>query len=119
MSTRNKAVAQYEGKTLLAKYSSISYAAYLTETQPAHIGKVANGLRNTAGGYVWNFTGSTKRLSKNVPGVLQIDNDTDDIVAVYRDVDTASNLSGFSSTKINNVLSGVSKTVSGYRFLAV
>ncbi len=118
MSTRNKAVAQYEGKTLLAKYPSIANAAFLTETQPAHIGKVASGLRNTAGGYVWNFTGSTKRLSKNVPGILQIDNETDDVVAVYRDVDTASTLSGLSVAKITRVLSGAGKTVSGYRFLA-
>jgi len=118
MSNRNKSVAQYEGKTLLAKYTSIANAAFLTEAQPAHIGKVANGLRNSAGGYGWKFTNNSNRLSKNVPGILQIDTDTDEVVAVYRDVDTAATLSGLSATKINRVLTGSSKSVSGYTFLA-
>lgn len=112
----SKAVAQYNGKELLAKYTSIANAAFLSEAQPAHIGKVASGIRTTAGGYSWKFTNSTDRLSKGVSGIRQLDAETGELLAVYRDVTTASAMSGLSESQISKVLAGSRRTVDGYTF---
>ena len=109
-------VAQYDGKSLVAKYASISVASTMNGVQNAHIGKVANGLRNTAGGFVWkslnNFNGT---LSPRCVGIVQTDRDGN-ILAAYADLATAANLTGISESKISAVLLGTRRSVNGYIF---
>lgn len=112
MSTRP--VAMYEGKTLVAKYTSIAYAAEMTGTQPAHIGKVANGLRESAGGYGWKSLKTFgSKLSPKRPGIAQCTKDGD-VIAVYADADTASSLTGIKTNQINDVVKGSKSSAGGY-----
>jgi DNA endonuclease I-HmuI-like, NUMOD-like domain len=114
MSNRNIAVSQYNGKKLVAKYRSITEAAEMTGVQPAHIGKVANGIRNTAGGFSWKSTKTFSPKMKN--GVTQ--SDSTGAIAVYADLDLASSFSGVTRKSIDKVLSGKGKMAGGYLWSA-
>lgn len=115
MSTKTP-VAQYEGKTLLAKYSTIATASTLNGIQPAHIGKVANGLRNTAGGFSWkSLSRFNGKLSPKHTGLVQSDLEGN-VLAVYADVDTAAALTGINAKTISSVVSGSRRSVNGYIF---
>lgn len=110
-----KQVAQYVGNKMVARYFSITDAATLTSTQRAHIGKVCNGIRKTAGGSTWKYT----RINGSklpVGSVIQYDVTTGDAVAVFANLNTASEILGIPSAKIERVLSGASKKVNGYTF---
>ena len=110
MSKKSIAVSQYQGNKLIAKYRSITEAATLTGVQPAHIGKVASGIRKTAGGFSWksmkSFTGKMKS------GVTQ--SDANGVVAVYANPDIAAKISGVRASAINNALSGKRRTAGGF-----
>jgi len=110
MSNRNVAVSQYEGKTLVAKYRSISEAANTTGVQPAHIGKVTNGIRKSAGGFSWKSLNSFSGKMKS--GVTQ--SDSSGILAVYASPDLAAKFTGVRLSAINKVLSGSGKSAGGY-----
>lgn len=119
MNTNLKPVSQYDvSGNLIARYPSIAVAAFLSEVQPAHIGKVAAGLRTTAGGYTWKTNSRfTRKLTATNPGILQIDvENDDDLLAVYSDVETASLMSGLTEVQIARVLAGVQATIDGYTF---
>lgn len=113
MSNKNVPVAQYEGGTLLAKYPSITDASALTGTQRAHIGKVASGIRKTAGGFAWksmkNFTG---RLSPRNAGITQMDR-SGNVLAVYANVGAASRVTGIAEGRIEKVLVGNGRVAGG------
>lgn len=110
MSKKSIAVSQYEGKKLVAKYRSIAEAASLTGVQPAHIGKVANGLRNTAGGFNWKSMKTFSSKMKN--GVTQTD--SKGVLAVYADADIAARYTGVRASAISKALSGKSRTAGGF-----
>jgi DNA endonuclease I-HmuI-like, NUMOD-like domain len=118
MNTNLKPVSQYRDGVLIARYPSIAVAAFLSETQPAHIGKVAAGLRETAGGFYWEFAQSFGvNLTRTNSGLSQIDLENDgSVVALYDSIETAALMSGLTITQINKVLSGNRKSVDGYTF---
>ena len=107
-------VAQYEGTTLLAKYPSISMAATTTKTQPAHIGKVTNGLRPKAGGYQWkSMKAFNGKLSTKLDGVVQTSL-SGDIIGVYANAEVAATITGVNLKQLNKVLSGNGKRAGGF-----
>lgn len=95
MATKQKAVSQYEGKTRVATFASIAVAAELTGAQRAHIGKVANGIRNTASGYVWR---NAKGTSKKDQVVLMNDGS---VVATFPSIEALSLVTGTSVKEIS------------------
>ena len=111
-----KAVAQYLDGVLVAKYPSIATASLLTETQSAHIGKVAGGLRKTAGGSAWKFTRFDGQLAKTTTGLKQMDAITGEVLAIFRDETIASEVLGISVKQIVRVLGDSRRSVQGYTF---
>ncbi len=119
MNTNLKPVSQFRDGVLIARYPSIAVAAFLSETQPAHIGKVASGLRETAGGSTWRFDRVFKtRLTKSNLGITQVDLEDGGgtVIALYDSVQTAAIMSGLSVRQINAVMIGERKSVDGYSF---
>jgi len=118
MNTNLKPVSQYRDGVLIARYPSIAVAAFLSDTQPAHIGKAASGLRESAGGFGWQFDGIFKeRFTRSNPGVTQIDlEDGGTVIALYDSVSTAATMSGVSELQIDRVMHGDRKSVGGYIF---
>lgn len=115
---KTKVVSQYENGKLIARYSSITTAASIVGAQPAHIGKVAAGKRNTAAGYSWKYTPSlSDRLTKARKGVTQLDTDGN-VVAVYESAELAATLTGIKLERINKVLAGNSRSAGGYSWVA-
>ncbi|MDH5766619.1 MAG: hypothetical protein OEZ38_11445 [Gammaproteobacteria bacterium] len=113
---RSIPVAQYDGKTLVAKYRNITLAAEMSGAQPAHIGKVTNGVRNTAGGFHWKtLTSFDGKLSNKRTGIVQKDTGGN-VLAVYSDLDAAAYMTGISKDKIEAVMEGTKRSVSGYIF---
>lgn len=113
-----KVVNQYslEG-VLLARYPSLSNASTFSEAQVAHIGKVVNGKRTTAGGYSWKTINSLGTvLTGKVRGVQQIDVLSGEIVAIYNSLETSSLMSGITSSKIQRSIDGRGAP-EGYRFV--
>jgi hypothetical protein len=107
-------IAQFSGSRLVAKYPSITEASLITSTQKAHIGKVANGLRKSAGGYQWkHLKNFTNRLSPRNAGIAQLSKDGS-VLAVFADVATASALTGVSEARITKVVLGSGRVAGGY-----
>lgn len=112
-----KPVNQYDGGRLVARYRSLTDASLLSEAQSAHIGKVASGLRETAGGFAWKFARKfSSGLTPNAPGIKQIDTDLGEVIAVYRDIDVAAEMTGFTKSEISRVLKKSGRTVRGFSF---
>ena len=109
-------VTQYLAGKAVAKYPSIAIASRFTKTQPAHIGKVANGKRNLAGGFSWksNKTFGTRFSPKNA-GIAQLDK-TGTIMALYESAEMASTLSGVTLKGINKVVTGNGNIAGGFRW---
>jgi len=109
----SKAVSQYENGKLIAKYYSISFASYLTDVQQAHIGKVAMGKRNSAGGYKWKYNGNfNARLTPSTKGITQLDSDGE-AMAVFANSSVASELTGIKESTIKAAV-GKNKSAGGY-----
>lgn len=115
---KTKIVSQYEEGKLIARYASIKTAATVVGAQPAHIGKVAAGKRNTAAGYGWKYTTKlSDRLTKARKGVSQLDSDGN-VVAIYESANLAASLTGIKLDRINKVLAGTSRSAGGYTWVA-
>lgn len=111
---QKKVVSQYSGKTLLARYSSIAVAADFVGAQPAHIGKVAAGKRNSAGGFQWKYSNTiSDKLTRSRKGITQF-NDAGDIVAVYESVETAAKITGMTAKRIAKALGSKTGKAGGY-----
>ena len=111
MSKLRKAVSMYEGKTLLAKFASMSLASELNAIDRSDIGKVVNGKRQSAGGYSWK---STRLTALKADGsVSQYDADNN-LIATFNDVALASTITGVRASDINKTVSGKRKTAGGF-----
>lgn len=119
---KSKVVSQYNGTHLIAKYSTVALASELNDVQPSHVGKVANGLRNTAGGFRWRFP-KTVNLSRGLSsvnrGIGQIDVETGEIVAVYESIDMASTITGFRRASINNSTTKLGRSAGGFGWVVL
>jgi len=106
-------IAQYnKNGELLAKYASLSEAAYWTSTQVAHIGKVANGKRKTAGGFGWKHTNTIETLTNNTKGIRQTD-EAGNTIAVYSTPEFAASMTEVSAKRIMAAVSSKRK-LAGY-----
>lgn len=114
--TNSVRVAQYDKDgELLAKYASLTEAAYWTETQIAHIGKVCNGKRKFAGGFVWKSdTAAMSALTNSTNGIRQTDL-AGNIVAVYATTEIASTMTEISSKRIATAVKNARK-MEGYHW---
>jgi len=115
-----KVVSQYVGNRLVAKYNSVTTASGLTSVQQAHIGKVANGIRTTAGGYAWSFPKTTdlaKGLTRKNRGIGLMDSHGN-LVSIFENVDTASEILGYTTSRISNSLMN-NKRVRGLVFVSL
>ncbi len=107
-------VSQYLGGKLVAKYPSIALASSLTNVQPAHIGKVANGLRKTAGGFSWKSSKKfSNKFTSKLFGVSQLDLNGN-VLAIYESALSASTATGVSEKTINKVILGKSSRAGGF-----
>lgn len=110
-------ISQYNTKgKLLARYSSISAAATLSETDQSHISKVARGKRSMAGGYTWKYynrslTPTSKFTPKN-EGVRALDANGN-LVAVFATPEIAATLLGTKAGSITKAR-GTKRMVGGY-----
>jgi len=114
---KNVQVAQFnKNGELLAKYASLTEAAYWSEAQVAHIGKVANGKRKTAGGFIWKNVGKTALtpFTTRTVGVRQTDEDGN-IVAVYATPEIAATMTSISAKRITKAMTSKRKTA-GYNW---
>jgi len=116
LNKKNVQIAQYnKNGELLAKYASITEAAYWSETQVAHIGKVASGKRKTAGGFIWkNAPAALSPLTARTLGVRQTDLDGN-IVAVYSTPEFAAKMTAISAKRITKAIAS-SRKMDGYNW---
>jgi len=116
LNKKNVQIAQYnKNGELLAKYASITEAAYWSETQVAHIGKVANGKRKTAGGFIWkNAPAALSPLTAREVGIRQTDTDGN-LVAVYATPEFAATMTDISAKRITAAVKS-GRMVSDYRW---
>jgi len=117
LNKKNVQIAQYnKNGDLLAKYASITEAAYWSETQVAHIGKVANGKRKTAGGFIWKNVGQTALtpLTARIVGIRQTDTNGD-LVAVYATPEIAANMTQISAKRITKAMNS-NRKIAGYNW---
>ncbi|MBT8449171.1 MAG: hypothetical protein KJO69_05750 [Gammaproteobacteria bacterium] len=109
-------VTQYRNGKAIAKYPSITVASRFTKVQPAHIGKVAAGRRNTAGGFSWKSSKSfTDRFSPRNAGVSMMNKDGQ-VLATYASAEIASEMSGVALKGITKVITGAGRIAGGYRW---
>lgn len=108
-------IAQFDksGK-IIARYMSLSEASTRTGVQVAHIGKVANGKRLSAGGFVWkHVTGNMDKLNRTTRGIRQTTKDGI-TVAIFSDADTAASMvKGVTAKRIITAITS-DKIVAGY-----
>jgi hypothetical protein len=120
----SKTITQYDGRKIVARYSTIMTASRVTGTDQSHISKVARGVRNTAGGYKWRYArGNIFNSLKRPGGVVQLDK-TGNIVAIYSDMNYAAQLSGSNIDRIADsmysyYMTGRGRIVKGYRFVPI
>lgn len=109
-------VAQFnKDGDLLAKFQSLTEAALRSGTQVSHIGKVVNGKRKTAGGYIWaEAKRPSDKLTARTAGIRQTDKDGF-VIAVYADAEIAASMNKASAKRIMSALS-TNKIVAGYRW---
>lgn len=110
-------ISQYDDKgKLLARYTSISNAATLSETDQSHISKVARGKRNMAGGYGWKYYGRsltpTSKFTPKNQGVKALDLNGN-LVAVFANSEVAAAVTGAKATSIEKAM-GTARKVKGY-----
>lgn len=103
---------------LINSYKSLKEASEITGISCAHISSVANGKRNSAGGFFWsysneiNFNAKRPRLNGNIH---QFDL-TGKYLKTYSSIKEASEFSGASSGHISSVISGKEIQASGYQW---
>ena len=116
LNKKNVQIAQYnKNGDLLAKYASITEAAYWSDTQVAHIGKVANGKRKTAGGFIWKAApAALSPLTARDLGVRQTDADGK-LVAVYSTPEFAETMTEISAKRITAAVKS-GRLMSEYRW---
>ena len=114
--TKNVQIAQFnKNGELLAKYASITEAAYWSDAQVAHIGKVANGKRKTAGGFIWKTApAALSPLTTSTKGVRQTDA-AGKLVAVYATPEIAATMTTISAKRITAAVKS-GRLMSEYRW---
>lgn len=119
MSKAKQSVSQFSSDgLLLAKYPSITAAGLATGTQVAHIGKVCNGKRKTAGGCSWNYNKSFTTAMRG-KGTALVQSDLNGIVlAVFTNPAAAATVTGLKEAAIDRLLSS-GRASKGTRFSTV
>ncbi len=103
---------------LINSYKSLKEASEITGVSYAHISSVANGKRNSAGGFFWSYS---DKIDCNIKkprlngSVHQFDL-TGKYLKTYSSIKEASKLSGVSSGHISSVISGKEVQASGYQW---
>ena len=109
------AVAQLDGKKIVAAFESQTQAMALTSVDAASIRKVIAGKRNTAGGYSWNTVNLDKLAKKADKKGLIVQRDKEgNVLALFDSATTAHQYTGIKTKVIEDNIAGKQKTAGGY-----